>query len=380
MTPAVSVIVPTWERRESVLRAVRSVLAQTFEDFELIVVDDGSTDGTAEALAGLDPRIRYEWQENGGPASARNAGLRLAEGRIVAFLDSDNRWLPDHLDVVTKVFGRFPEAVLVSTCPGQHIAGRAKPQDARIVDALPLLLGDASIGLSSCVGVVRDELLAVGGFAESLPSHEDHEMYLRLATRGPFAFVQHRTIVHQITAGSRHALAMRGDGAMLALESISRLALELARTSDRPDREELVSRAEGRIAYIAALRALVEGHDAAARSSLEEACRLLPELSRSPELVGRRIAGISARGAGDRFSAAAALWPDQRSDTAVFLRLVAAAHAVRTGRLREAARLVARRPFAANPAFLVRTRSTYVRLLRRAIRHRRHRAAQSDAA
>src|SRR5438132_3254976 len=101
--PAVSVIVPTFQRREYVVRAVGSVLAQTYEDFELIVVDDGSTDGTGEALAGLDGRLRYLWQENRGTGAARNTGLRLARGEIVAFLDSDNRWLPHHLGIVTEV-------------------------------------------------------------------------------------------------------------------------------------------------------------------------------------------------------------------------------------------------------------------------------------
>ncbi len=78
MTPTVSVVIPTYQRRDDVLRAVESVLAQSFEDFEVIVVDDGSTDGTAEALAGLDPRLRYVWHENRGTGAARNAGLRLA--------------------------------------------------------------------------------------------------------------------------------------------------------------------------------------------------------------------------------------------------------------------------------------------------------------
>jgi glycosyltransferase involved in cell wall biosynthesis len=89
---AVSVVIPTYQRRRFVVRAVESVLGQTVQDSEAIVVDEGSTDGTAEALAGLDPRVYHVWQENRGVSAARNAGIRLARAPIVAFLDSDDRW------------------------------------------------------------------------------------------------------------------------------------------------------------------------------------------------------------------------------------------------------------------------------------------------
>ncbi len=379
-TPAVSVVVPTFQRREFVLRAVRSVLAQSFRDFELVVVDDGSTDGTGEALAGLDRRIRYLWQENRGPGAARNAGVRAASGPVVAFLDSDDRWLPGHLAVCVETLERFPEAVLVSTCPGQHVAGRQRPRDARIVDALPLLYGELSIGIPSCVAARRHDLIEVGGFHEGLATIEDAELYLRLAARGPFALVQRRTIVQQITERSRHALAMEGGGVLTAIEAAAEAGVAVARASRRSDRELLLARAEGKVRYAAAVRALVEGDDVRARESLEAACRLLPELSRSPVLVARRIANVAATGAAERVARAAALWPDARSDTAAFLRLVAAAYAVRGGRVGAAARMLARRPLAATPAFVLRNRASLVRLVRRAIRYRRNRAAQSDAA
>jgi glycosyltransferase involved in cell wall biosynthesis len=109
VAPAVSAIVPTYQRRELVKRAVASVFSQTYRDFELIVVDDGSTDGTAEALAAVgDDRLVYHWQSNRGVSAARNTGIRLARGAILAFLDCDNRWLPDHWAVVTKALGAYP--------------------------------------------------------------------------------------------------------------------------------------------------------------------------------------------------------------------------------------------------------------------------------
>src|SRR5689334_25256855 len=91
---SVSVVLPTYERREQVVRAVESVLRQTYRDFELIVVDDGSTDGTEAALRRLGDGLRYVRRENGGTGAARNTGTELARGAVVAFLDSDDEWRP----------------------------------------------------------------------------------------------------------------------------------------------------------------------------------------------------------------------------------------------------------------------------------------------
>ncbi len=372
-----SVIVPTFQRREYVQRAVASVLAQTYQDFELIVVDDGSTDGTAEALADLDPRLRYVWQENRGTGAARNTGLRLARGNIVAFLDSDDRWLPHHLAVVKEVFEHFPQAVLVCTCPRQDIAGRQRPRDARLVDFLPLAYTDAWLGFICCTGIDRSELIAIGGFDERLEALEDNEIYFRLAARGPFALVQHRTMIHQLTDGSRNAAAAMNGTMLSSFETISRAAEDLARATHRPDRSDLLARAEGRMHYAAALRALVEGDGHRARRSLELACRLLPELSRRPEVVARRIAFVAASDRARCLALAAELWPDRRSDTAISLRLLAIAAGLRSGRAAEAVWLIARLPLASMPGFLVGNRSRWARLTRRVIRRRRSHAPAS---
>ena len=90
--PLVSIILPTYNRADTIRRAIRSVEAQTYTNWELIVIDDGSTDGTADQVAGLDARVRIIRQGNQGTAGARNAGLKASRGEYLAFLDSDDEW------------------------------------------------------------------------------------------------------------------------------------------------------------------------------------------------------------------------------------------------------------------------------------------------
>lgn len=114
-TPTVSIILPTYNRADTILRAVRSVQAQTFEDWELIVVDDGSQDNTRDLLAGLDTRIRVLHQANAGVYVARNAGLAAARGRLLTFLDSDDAWRPHFLALTTAFLQWSPEDHFVTT-------------------------------------------------------------------------------------------------------------------------------------------------------------------------------------------------------------------------------------------------------------------------
>lgn len=104
----VSIIMPTFNRADTIKRAIRSVQAQTFTDWELIVVDDGSTDDTAARIEGCDPRLKLIRQENQGTAGARNTGLRASAGSYIAFLDSDDEWLPHHLELCVSFLEAFP--------------------------------------------------------------------------------------------------------------------------------------------------------------------------------------------------------------------------------------------------------------------------------
>src|SRR5262245_57747116 len=107
--PSVSVIIPTYNRRDFIREALASVLAQTCQDFELIVVDDGSTDGTEEIVREF-PGARYVFQENQGVSAARNVGAALSQGELIAFLDSDDFWQPEKLAAQAAFFAAQPEA------------------------------------------------------------------------------------------------------------------------------------------------------------------------------------------------------------------------------------------------------------------------------
>jgi GT2 family glycosyltransferase len=348
--PLVSVILPTFQRRRLVCSAIESVLAQTFQDFELIVVDDGSTDGTAEELAAYNGRIRFRRQQNRGVAAARNLGLRLARGEIVAFLDSDDRWLPDHLEVVTTMLERQPGSVLASTCPSYRISDCESVARTRLARVLPRSLVGDFVGLPSCVAVRRQCLVAVGGFDERLRVGEDTDLWQRLAFEGPFAFLRRQTVVR---GESDSTLSSTGRAAGLYLESrevsTRRLLEEVERLSTTP--LELAQRVRGKLHYTRALRALDEGDAQEFRTELEAACSLLPELSTEPQLVIDGLWFLIPRteepgAAVDVMATAASAWPDRRSQTAVALRVHAIRLALLRGRVLLTAVLLARLPLA----------------------------------
>jgi hypothetical protein len=355
--PAVSVVIPTYNRRKRVEQAVASVLAQTFHDFELLVIDDGSVDGTRQSLAGLDPRLHYVWQDNCGPAAARNAGIRLSAAPIVAFLDADNRWLPDHLEVIVAVLARFPEAVLASTCPRFEISGDARPDDAELIDPLRAAVLQNKFGYVSCSAARLQALRDLGGFDEQLLVGEDDDMWLRLAMAGPFAMLKRRTVIRRHTRGGlRDWGRMSGGYTEANTRSLERALAELKRRPSGPDTEELIVRARGQLQVLAAVRALERRDLPGARAGLAEACVLLPELASNPEPIMTQL----WKSAGDptelrrRVEGAAAAMPDPRCHSALYLRASAAGLAVTRGRLDKAARLVLRQPHLMRRDFIAR--------------------------
>lgn len=116
--PQISIIIPTYNRKSHLGRALESVWGQTESSYEVIVIDDGSTDGTTEWLHSSHPQVRViQLSDNQGAAAARNVGIRQAKGQWIAFLDSDDQWLPDYLEAQTQALKQHPDSVL-AYCDG----------------------------------------------------------------------------------------------------------------------------------------------------------------------------------------------------------------------------------------------------------------------
>lgn len=186
--PLVSVIIPTYNRGWIIKEAVDSVLAQDYRDFELIVVDDGSTDNTSEVLDAYRGTIKVFRQENKGVSAARNRGIAEASGRFIAFLDSDDLWLPQKLSRQVEFFNTTPDALICQTEEVWIRSGvrvnpkkrHQKPSGMIFEPSLALCLVSPS-----AVMIRRSLLEIVGNFDETLPACEDYDLWLRISCRFP---------------------------------------------------------------------------------------------------------------------------------------------------------------------------------------------------
>ncbi|MGH7963598.1 MAG: glycosyltransferase family 2 protein [Candidatus Binatia bacterium] len=190
--PTVSVIIPTYNRRDVIREAIASVLAQTYQDFELIVVDDGSEDGTAEAVCKV-VGVRYLYQSNRGVSAARNCGVALSNGELLAFLDSDDTWQPQKLESQVAFFTAHPQAQI---CQTEEIwlrhGVRVNPQNKHRKSGGDIFARSLELCLVSPSAVMmRRELFErVGGFDESLPACEDYDLWLRIAATMPVHLIE----------------------------------------------------------------------------------------------------------------------------------------------------------------------------------------------
>lgn len=244
---------PVYQGQEHLAGAIESVLAQTFERFELLVIDDGSTDGSsaiARTYAARDPRVRYQRQENAGQGAARNAGVEAARGQAIAFLDQDDLWLPDKLarqmpllDDTTVVYsdayilrdgGRSEEERF-----SHHLAGWSVPATLE-----SLIVGNTIPVLTALLS--RRLVLAHGGLPSdpALKGVDDYALWLRLAAAGvTFSYVPEPLAVYRV-----HSAAMSADQVGMASARLT-LFEELAAqyTGSRSKAFRLQSRRERRI-------------------------------------------------------------------------------------------------------------------------------------
>jgi glycosyltransferase involved in cell wall biosynthesis len=208
--PKISVVIPTYNRAWALGRAVDSVLAQDFTDFELIVVDDGSEDETRALLEGYGSRLTWIAQSNQGVSAARNRGAAQAAGDLLAFLDSDDYWYPRKLGAQAAFFDAHPRARICQTQEvwirnGRRVnPGRRhqKPDGDIFIPSLSLCL------VSPSAVMLRKSLLdEMGGFDEALPACEDYDLWLRVSARCPVHLIDRPLVVK--TGGHSDQLSAR---------------------------------------------------------------------------------------------------------------------------------------------------------------------------
>ncbi len=209
--PTVSVIIHTYNNEKFIAETIESVLNQTYKDYEIIIVDDGSVDGTRDALSPYKQKIRYHYKENGGIASAKNTGISLSEAEFVAFLDHDDLWVSDKLQLQMECFKENPQVGLVyaqytSFRDGKEL--RTKPEKGYSGWIFKELLAKSFIQTST-VMVKKECLNIVGSYDESFSLGDEYDMFLRISKKFQCGFVDKgltRYRVHDTNASNNDFL------------------------------------------------------------------------------------------------------------------------------------------------------------------------------
>lgn len=193
---SVSVIIPTYNRNSFLQKAVDSVLFQTIKCAEIVIIDDGSDDGTTEMITerynGCNIPVRYYFQPNSGVASARNYGIECAQGDYLAFLDSDDHWHKNKIELQLEAMRKHPDFLISHTGEkwlrrGQHLNQKLKHKPCH-GDIFSHCLKLCAVGMSTVM--VKNELFSqVERFDSSLPCCEDYELWLRVSNKYPFLLV-----------------------------------------------------------------------------------------------------------------------------------------------------------------------------------------------
>jgi glycosyltransferase involved in cell wall biosynthesis len=192
--PRVSVIVPVYNGAATVAAALDSIVAQTFSDFEIVAIDDGSTDDSPIVLERYRPRVRVLTQQNRGPSAARNLGVRNSVGEYLAFLDADDLWRPEFLERTVAALDRDPAIVLVYT-DLELADSTGAPMGARLIGSRGVptvrdMLERLWPILPSSVVMRRDAFERAGGFPEELSSFEDVYFWLLAREQGAFSYIE----------------------------------------------------------------------------------------------------------------------------------------------------------------------------------------------
>ncbi len=298
--PRVSVIIPTYNRAQFVKLAIDSVLAQTYADYEVIVVDDGSTDGTEAVLQGTyGTRIAYERQDNQGAAAARNRGIALSTGEFVAFLDSDDIWLPGKLERQLALHTADSQTVLSFTQAWRIDAhgyrdleepiGSSVTHDSLSLERLCL---DNCIASPTLVVVSRSALETAGGFDTSIRHCEDWDLWLRLQSKGLTAIVAEPLALIRRHRGGLCHYPSREENASRRENLLATLRKLFAHWPEAPP--ELRDRAFAWVYAYSAIQEMAVGNELDCRNCLERVVDSDPSLLADSQRFGAAIVSVCA--------------------------------------------------------------------------------------
>lgn len=195
--PTFSIVIPLYNKASTIQRAIDSILTQTVQDFELIIVDGNSTDGSFEIASQInDPRIILFKQKGKGVSTARNQGIEKASANIVAFLDADDTWEPDFLETILSLTQKYSEAGMYGTafsvCQNNephHTIILENSTEGILESYFKSFTGAGHpIIITSAFAAKREALLSVGGYSENLKVGEDHDLFGKLALQYPVAY------------------------------------------------------------------------------------------------------------------------------------------------------------------------------------------------
>ncbi|MCC6850398.1 MAG: glycosyltransferase [Deltaproteobacteria bacterium] len=309
--PTVSVIVPTHDRPDMLRGALGSILAQTYRDFEIVVVNDCGVD-VQHVIDGLDHQGRISAVRhavNRGLAAARNTGLGVARGRFVAYLDDDDVFYPEHLETLVPLLEQRPDAVFytdalrvvqVRDATGHRTVARDRPY-SNDFDRFRLLVRNQFPVL--CVMHARDGWAAVGGFDESLTSHEDWDFWLRLSARFPFQHVASITadFTHRLD-GSSMTSGIRPDFLRTAEIIYARTAADVAGRADLQEaRARFLAELRAQIGAAGEARSAGFGAATAADGAAAFDCSIVIPVFNRAELTEQCLVALAAVTAGVTF-------------------------------------------------------------------------------
>ena len=281
-SPAVSVVIATYNRAHFLRDAIQSVLRQSFRDYELIIVDDGSSDGTRQLLESYAGQIRFFRQENRGPSAARNTGIRHARGRWIAFQDSDDISAPDHLETLYGFAEKHPGCGLVFA-NGGYLEGPEHSRETIVPKRKSVRLAakgvtlrdlfDKSIFRLQASMIAKSSLEALGGLDETIRIGEDLDLVMRIWMKYPVAYLDKVVFLYR-----KHDANLVGDRELRLLDNIrviEKLVREFPQAKEMLGRERIARRLAYRYYRLAKGR-WKAGDPTGAREALKQAVSRRP--------------------------------------------------------------------------------------------------------